>query len=99
MDAQTPAGFVREVHYDRRRWNVFMEKRRKALKILLDLKSCGILEAFAHGSIARGDVDEDSDVDISLLNSYPSSILRYCLERNGYNVYSLSILQATPKHT
>ncbi len=99
MGTQSFTGFVREVHYDKKRWNILMEKRRKTLKILTDLKSCGVILAFAHGSIARGDVDENSDVDIALLEPYPSGIIRYCLEKNGYNIYSISIVQATPRHT
>jgi predicted nucleotidyltransferase len=91
-------GFIKEIYYDEKRWNIFMEKRRKALKVLMDMKSCGVLSAVAHGSIARGDVDENSDIDIALLKPYPSSIIRFCLERNKHQVYNMSIVQATPRH-
>ncbi|MCX8168415.1 MAG: nucleotidyltransferase domain-containing protein [Ignisphaera sp.] len=99
MNTQSFTGFSREVRYDRRRWSILMEKRRRALKVLTDLRKCGVLHAFAHGSIARGDVDEDSDVDIVMFDSKSNSIVAYCLEKNGYSIYSVSIVQATPRHT
>lgn len=98
-DAQHLTGYVREVHYDEKRWSIFAKKRRKALKVLMDLESCGILQLFVHGSVARGDVDEDSDIDIVSLDPHSISMVRYCLERNDYSVYSASIVQATPRHT
>jgi len=48
-------GDVVEVIYDKKRFEIFKEKREIAKEILLELKKCSI-EGHAYGSIARGDV-------------------------------------------
>ncbi|MEM2545894.1 MAG: nucleotidyltransferase domain-containing protein, partial [Nitrososphaerota archaeon] len=53
----------RKVVYDERRWRILREKRGVAERILSVLHQVGITDAFVYGSVARGDVDEDSDVD------------------------------------
>lgn len=86
------------VKYNEERWNLLRELRGRALRILEVLKrhSC---EGFVHGSIARGDVDQYSDVDIILLKPLPSQTLELPLTLNGFRIYSRRITQATPGHT
>ncbi|MGC8849761.1 MAG: nucleotidyltransferase domain-containing protein, partial [Candidatus Bathyarchaeia archaeon] len=52
-----------------------------------------------HGSIARGDVDRCSDVDVIILKPFPSQALELSLTLNGFRIYSRRITQATPGHT
>ncbi len=92
-------GYVREVIYDESHWKIFREKRLKSIRILEALRRCGINLAIAHGSIARGDIDIGSDVDVSLLKPYPYGITKLCLENSGFKIYNIVIIQPTPKHT
>ncbi|MCD6407232.1 nucleotidyltransferase domain-containing protein, partial [Candidatus Aerophobetes bacterium] len=51
----------REVIYTPKRWAILWEKREKALKIMERLKE---FDPHVYGSVARGDVRKDSDIDI-----------------------------------
>lgn len=89
---------VRVVVYDEKHWRVLREKREKALRILEALKSGGV-QAIVHGSIARGDVTESSDIDVFIPYTIPSTTVELLLERHGFKpVYKL-IVQATPQST
>jgi predicted nucleotidyltransferase len=55
------------------------------------------LDGSAHGSLARGDVDENSDVDIYLVEYVPSYKIELLLEKRNYKIYKKEIVQATPK--
>ncbi len=90
---------VREVRYDERRWRILAEKRAKARKLMEMLISCGFLNVIVHGSVARGDVDEDSDVDVVILDPASPSLLQLCLERYEFQPHSIKIVQPTPIHT
>lgn len=91
--------YVAEVIYTQEHWAILEEKRIKGLKILNTLSKCGYSAAILHGSVARGDVTKDSDVDVALLHAYPVSLIKLCLEENGFTVYDISIVQPTPRHT
>ena len=54
------------VVYDEKRWRLLQELRRKAERIMEALESFN-LPCIVHGSIARGDVSEKSDIDIFTL--------------------------------
>ena len=85
--------------YDERRWRILERKRELAKRLLRALEACGMGYAVVHGSVARGDVDEDSDVDVALLEPRPPSIVVLCLERAGYRVYGATLVQPTPVHS
>lgn len=89
-------GTIREIIYDNTRWKILKEKRRIAEEILYSLMSEN-LNGNAHGSLARGDVDEDSDVDIYLVEYVPSYKVELLLEKRNYKIYKKEIIQATPK--
>ena len=93
------ASHIREVIYDDKRWKLLEEKRRIALRIMEILASCGYTQTLVHGSVARGDVSEKSDVDVVVVDTIPPSLIELCLERNGLYVYSRVIVQPTPAHT
>ena len=56
------------------------------------------LRSIVHGSIARGDVSENSDLDIFLPNPPSSFIIETALERLGFRGYQRTIIQATPSY-
>ncbi len=85
----------REIIYEEGRWRLLHELREKALNIIYLLEKGGI-KAFAHGSIARGDVNRKSDVDIVILEPVASYKVEISLENLQNNFYSKRIVQATP---
>jgi len=89
-------GTRRVVYYTEDRWRIFKEKRIEAYKLLKILKN---YQPIIYGSIARGDVNKDSDIDIVLLNTTSYSIVRYVLESEGYKIFNVELVQATPKTT
>ena len=90
-------GDVVEIVYDDVRWRILREKRREALNIMNALRKLG-LNPIVHGSLARGDVKESSDIDIAILYPVPSYRVEIALENSGYKPYRRLIVQATPKH-
>jgi predicted nucleotidyltransferase len=86
------------VKYSRERWRLLTELRGKAAGVLEALRRFSF-EGFIHGSIARGDVDRYSDVDVILLAPASSQSLELSLTLNGFRIYSRRITQATPGHT
>jgi len=84
--------------YDGCHWKILEEKRRKALEIMGALEASGVQSAI-HGSVARGDVQEDSDVDVVVPQMVPSYQLELCLTREGHKLFSRVVTQATPSHS
>ncbi|MGC8679331.1 MAG: nucleotidyltransferase domain-containing protein, partial [Fervidicoccaceae archaeon] len=71
------------------------EKRKRAERImraLVNLNAPFVL----HGSVARGDVHERSDIDIAFLEPLPSYLVEISLEKIGEKIYERKIVQATP---
>ncbi len=87
-----------EVEYPEWRWRILAEKRRKALKVMRVLEGLSS-PVIVHGSVARGDVDRDSDVDIVVLEPVPASLVELALERAGFRIVYREIVQATPSNT
>ncbi|MET1160226.1 MAG: nucleotidyltransferase domain-containing protein [Thermoprotei archaeon] len=88
----------REVIYTDEHWNLLKRMRMEAIRILKILSKAGI-RGYAHGSIARGDVKETSDIDIIIPYVVPSYIIEYTLESNGYRIYDRYVIIATPTST
>ncbi|MBS7658318.1 MAG: nucleotidyltransferase domain-containing protein [Candidatus Bathyarchaeia archaeon] len=87
-----------EVIYDSNRWILLKKLRDKAEKIMKVLQEAG-LEAMVHGSIARGDVDAYSDIDIIIPYVIPSHKVEAALTLKNFIIYSKKMTQATPSHT
>jgi predicted nucleotidyltransferase len=87
----------REVVYDARRWSLLEDFRRKATKIMEALEIFN-LESIIHGSIARGDVNEKSDIDIFIPFQVSSFIVESALEKAGIKANRRLIVQATPTY-
>ncbi len=88
----------REVVYSEERWRLLKALRREALSIMECLRRCG-LKPLVHGSIARGDVDEGSDIDVVIPYIVQPFIVELCLERCDYTLVSKYVIQATPAST
>ena len=56
----------REMVYDAEHWALLEKFRQKTVQIMEALENFH-LEAIVHGSIARGDITEKSDIDVFLL--------------------------------
>jgi len=77
-----------QIDYTERHWKILNGKRKIAIEILSLLKQYG-MEGYVYGSVARGDVNEKSDVDVIVFN--PNQIVLDTL-----NVNHKYIVQATP---
>ncbi len=87
-----------EVIYSNDTWNILKSKRKKALDVMEALEGLS-LNLLAVGSIARGDVREESDIDI-VITEYPQPYkVEILLGRRGYRIYRKVIIQATPSYT
>jgi len=84
-----------EIIYDENHWRLLKQLRLKTLKIMKTLDNCN-LRCIVHGSIARGDVLETSDIDLFLPDPPSSFIIETILERSGFQTYQRTIIQATP---
>jgi predicted nucleotidyltransferase len=84
-----------EVIYDKKRWNLLRELRFKTVQIMEILEKFQ-LRSIAHGSIARGDVSETSDIDIFLPDPPSSFMIETALERSGVQANRRVVVQATP---
>lgn len=87
----------REVAYDSLRWALLEELRGKAKRILNALESFR-LHAMVHGSIARGDVTKNSDVDVFIAEPQSSFLVETALERADVPVNARLLIQATPNY-
>jgi len=84
-----------EVVYDKKRWDLLRELRSKTIQIMEILDKFH-LHSIVHGSIARGDVSETSDIDIFLPDPPSSFFIETALERSGVPISRRIVVQATP---
>jgi hypothetical protein len=87
----------REVVYDAKRWSLLKEFRCKAMRIMEALEIFN-LESIVHGSIARGDVNKKSDIDIFIPYQVSSFVVESALEKAGIKANIRLIVQATPAY-
>ena len=86
-----------EVVYDEGHWNVLGQLREKAVRLMGMLDGCHV-RCVVHGSLARGDVSETSDIDVFLPSPPSSFVIETALERSGFRVSQRTIVQATPAY-
>ena len=84
-----------KVIYSKENWTLLKEKRNIASNLLNIFVKEGF-NPFVHGSIARGDVHENSDIDIIFLQQIPPFQIEYILDKNGFKNYFREIIMATP---
>ena len=86
------------VSYSSHQWELFRRLRKNALGILEGLGTSKA-SAIVHGSLARGDVDDKSDIDILLPAYVSTQIVEAGLEAAGFKILGREIAQATPVHS
>jgi predicted nucleotidyltransferase len=84
-----------EVVYDAKRWALFKQLRGRTKEIMLALAGRNIA-SIVHGSVARGDVDQASDVDIFVPSTVRSYEVELALEDAGLKPIEREIVVATP---
>lgn len=85
----------REVDYTEENFRILREKRNKAKGLMEVLESFG-LQTIVYGSVARGDVNSKSDVDIFIPQKVPSYKVELALKE--FDVLEKRIVQATPNY-
>jgi hypothetical protein len=88
-------GAQKDIVYEQRRWEILRQKRGAALKLMDALYGLSS-EIVVLGSVARGDVNENSDVDLAVLAQSPSYRIELALEKEGFTIHERLIVQATP---
>jgi predicted nucleotidyltransferase len=83
------------VKYDRNQWDLFHSKRKLAKIVTNPLYSAGI-QFFVYGSVARGDVNPLSDIDIVVLQKLSSFQIETILDQSNIQILGKEIVQATP---
>jgi predicted nucleotidyltransferase len=87
----------KEVIYSSASWDLLAELREQAMRIMLALEVFR-LRALVHGSVARGDVTGNSDVDVFVAGLPSSFLVETALERANIPIVSRLIVQATPNY-
>jgi uncharacterized protein len=93
----TKHGEYKEVTYTSARWEQLKELRCRAVLVMEALEAFH-LQSLTHGSIARGDVNRDSDVDVFIPELQNSFTVETALEKAKISVNSRLIVQATPSY-
>jgi predicted nucleotidyltransferase len=86
-----------EVVYSSARWALLEALREKATQIMTGLETFH-LQTLVHGSIARGDVNKNSDIDVFIAEPQSSFLVETALERAGVPVNARLLIQATPNY-
>ena len=87
-----------EIIYDTGRWTLLEEKRTKAIWLMAALERSH-LQTIVHGSVARGDVTEKSDIDVFIPEPSSSFQIETALETAKVNVINRLVVQATPTYS
>jgi len=87
----------KEVIYSSAHWALLREYREKAARIMAALEGFR-LQTLVHGSIARGDVNKNSDIDVFIANPPSSFLMETALEKARIPVNARLLVQATPNY-
>lgn len=86
-----------EVSYDAKRWKLLKALHISASAIMEALSPVHLFSV-VHGSVARGDVSEKSDVDVFVPEPPSSFIIENALEKAGFGFFRRVLVQATPAY-
>ncbi|HZY46952.1 MAG TPA: nucleotidyltransferase domain-containing protein [Candidatus Bathyarchaeia archaeon] len=86
------------VVYSPSQWARLKSLRDRAAKVIKALAPWSDI-VLTHGSVARGDVDEKSDVDVLIPSVVGTQLVETALENVGFTIVSREIAQATPSHS
>ncbi len=86
-----------EVVYSEKHWRLLLKLRQEAIEIM-DALEKGSIDCITHGSLARGDVSINSDIDVFIPNPSGSFLVESALERAGLVVNQRILVQATPTY-
>jgi len=86
-----------EVVYSEKRWRLLQELRHRAVEIMEALEKAN-LSCLTHGSIVRGDVSINSDIDVFVPSPVSSFLIESALERAKLTVNKRVLVQATPSY-
>jgi predicted nucleotidyltransferase len=87
----------REVIYNSARWTLLRRYREKAAQVMAALENFH-MQTLVHGSIARGDVNKKSDIDVFIPEPPSSFIVEAALEKARIAVNARLVVQATPTY-
>ncbi len=88
-------GARRLIEYSKEHWDLLRAKRERAKEVMQALANFGI-ESIVYGSVARGDVNEKSDVDVFIPYVIPSYKVELALD--NFEILERRIVQATPNY-
>ena len=88
---------TKEVAYAEERWAQLKQLRTKAMLVMSALEAFH-LESVVHGSVARGDVNRGSDVDVFIPEVQNSFLVETALEKAQISLDRRLIVQATPTY-
>jgi predicted nucleotidyltransferase len=80
--------------YSKSDWILLNLKRKRAAYLLEMFEG---LNPYIYGSIARGNVHKNSDIDIIFTKPIQSFRIEFILNKNGFDHYFREIIMATPK--
>lgn len=93
----TKTADYKEVTYSSARWQLLRKLRARAEQIMTALEMFH-LGSIVHGSVARGDVNKTSDVDIFIAEVQNSFLVENALEKAHLPINGRLIVQATPTY-
>ena len=88
---------TRTVTYSNLRWSQLKALREKAIPVIDALERFH-LQCVVHGSVARGDVNQSSDVDVFVPEVQNSFLVETALEKAMIQINSRLLVQATPTY-
>ena len=86
------------VAYPTSQWAKLESLRDSAVRVINALAAWSQI-ALTHGSVARGDVDDKSDVDVLIPSNVNTQLVEAAIETAGFTIFSKEIAQATPSHS
>lgn len=87
-----------KIIYNKEQWKFFENIRDNCKKIMQSL-FVNRIECYTYGSIARGDIKKNSDIDIIIPYAISSFKVELSLENAGFRINEKMIVMATPSHT